>query len=208
MPQNSKEIPKFIHEPYEELSQDLQNTYLKWKMFRQIFGPDSNAIDFLDDHAPSFFLAVHDSFISDFVISVSRFTDSTSRTLTLNYVVEQLEKSTYSNLVKKLRVLQNEIKTMSDPIKKWRHNLIAHRSLKSVGTSSSEPIPEVRWDQIEAILEKIAEALNTIKVYFTGTEIGYEDIITHGDGNEVLRLMRLGADAEAAQIKADLTDKQ
>ncbi len=81
---SSKEIPGFLCEPYEELSRDLQYTYLKWKMYRQIFGPESNAIKFLDDHAPSFFLAVRDSFLADLVISVTRFTDTTRGTLTLN----------------------------------------------------------------------------------------------------------------------------
>lgn len=208
MPQISTEIPTFLLEPYEELSRDLQNTYLKWKMYRQLFGPESNAIEFLDDHAPSFFLAVRDSFLADLVISVTRFTDSTKGTLTLSSVVKHLEKSSYSNLVATLRSLQGGIVTLSKPIKKWRDNLVAHRTLKSAGASPQEPLPDVSWDQIDAVLDKLAEALNTIQANFTNAETGYADIITHGDGDEVLRLMRLGAEAEAAQIEADLSDEQ
>jgi len=210
MPQGSRssEIPAFLRELYEELSQDLQNTYLKWKMYRQVFGPESNAIDFLDGHAPSFFLAVRDSFSADLVISVTRFTDSARGTLTLSSVVKHLEKSSHSDLVATLKSLQAEIVILSKPIKKWRDNLVAHRNLKSAGASPQEPLPNVSWDQIDAVLGKLADALNAIQVYFTNADTGYSDIITHGDGDEVLRLMRLGAEAEAAQIEADLADEQ
>lgn len=207
MPQDSPEIPAFIREPYEELSRDLQNTYLKWKMYRQVFGPESNAIDFLDGHAPSFFLAVRDSFSSDLVISATRFTDPTKGTLTLSSIVKQLDKSSYSELTATLKSLQFEIVTLSAPIKKLRDNLVAHKDLKSAGASPQEPLPNVSWDQIDAVLGKLADALNAIQAHFSNSDTGYGDIITHGDADEVLRLMRLGAAAEAELIKADLAEE-
>ncbi len=206
MQDDSSEIPEFIREAYEELSRDLQTTYLKWKMYRQVFGPESDAITFLDDHAPSFFLAVRDSFVSDLVISVTRFTDKTKGTLTLTSIVKQLEKTAHASLAKKLDSLQTEIISKSEPLKAWRDNLVAHKSLKAVGATPEEPLPNVSWDHIDSLLEELSDTLNTIQDHFCQSETGYADIITHGDGNEVLRLMRLGADAEAAENKALLSD--
>jgi hypothetical protein len=132
----------------------------------------ANAIDFLDNHAPSFFLAVRDSFLADLVISVTRFPDSTKGTPTLSSVVKHLEKSSHCDLVDTLWLLQGEIVTLSKPIKKWRHNLVAHRTLKFAGASPQEPLPDVSWDQIDAVLEKLVEALNAIQAYFTNAETG------------------------------------
>ena len=83
----SQKIPDFIRDQYEELSCDLQNTYLKWMMYRQLFGGGSELLNFLDDRASSFFVAVQDSFITDLVVSVSRFTDTTKGTLTLGSII-------------------------------------------------------------------------------------------------------------------------
>ena len=135
------------------------------------------------------------------VVSITRFTDKSKGSLTLNSIIKQLEKSSATDLVAKLKESQKEIGIEAQPIKKWRDNLVAHRSLKSVGVKPQEPLPNVTWSQIDSILEKLAEALNEIHVHFCDSEIGYAEIITHGDGDEVIRLMRLGVQAEAEEFK-------
>lgn len=206
MTEQSLNIPEYIRESYEELSRDLQNTYLKWKMYRQIFGSGPDPLDFLDSHAPSFFLAVRDAFTTDLVISVARFTDKTKSTLTLSTIIKSIEKSTHSTLSASLKSRQEAIIMSSATIKQWRDNLMAHKSLKSVGVSPEQPLPDLTWDEIDAVLEQLAGALNAIQVHFCKSETGYADIITHGDADEVLRLMRLGAMAEADELAQILSD--
>ena len=196
----SQKIPDIIRDQYEELSCDLQNTYLKWMMNRQLFGGGSELLNFLDDRAPSFFVAVQDSFITDLVVSVSRFTDRTPGTLSLGSIIKQLRKSCNSGLASELEELDKEIIEASKDVKTLRGDTVAHKGLSKLG----KPLPNVSWSDVDAILEKLARALNLIARHFLNSEIGYKDCITHGDAAEVVRLMRRGVAHEEAEIQQAL----
>ena len=196
----SQKIPDIIRDQYEELSCDLQNTYLKWMMNRQLFGGGSELLNFLDDRAPSFFVAVQDSFTADLVVSVRRFTDTRKGTLSLCSIIKQLKNNRYSDLASKLEKHRSEIAKVSSAVKIQRDNLFAHKSLSTL----ENPVPNVSWSEVDAILEGLARALNLIARHFLNSEIGYKDYITHGDAAEVVRLMRRGVAHEEAEIQQAL----
>lgn len=165
----------------ESLSNHITELHAEWKVLLQLYGVGKERTDFLFGVAGSFFDTVYRTLIRDILLGIARLTDP-ARTgpktkkkgavkPKTNLVLERLarlpEVRTHSELLAAVRAKLAEIKTKSAAIRDYRNKYLAHLDLRAALGPTSDVLPGIKRQDIQAVLDDFAELFN-----FVGSRLG------------------------------------
>ncbi len=186
-------IPKNIDSVYQELKSEVVSLHARWKVFRQLFAGSARRIDLLNACARTFFYLVQETLWADVQISLSKLTDPTRGTLSLQHLQKRLAGEGDAQLAKKLGDILDALLTACEPFHRWRNKRLAHLDLATALNQQAHTLAGVSREMIEQALHLVREYMNGIERHYHDAEIGYEHFIMAGhDGDALVHILSEG----------------
>ena len=144
-----------------------------------------------------FFYTIEDVLIGDVQIALSKLTDpartGANENLSLEQLLERVEKHNEANLQVALRQKLDELKKKCVPFRTWRNKRLAHLDLTTTMKITHNPLPGVSRQMVEDALELVRKLMNTIEIHYDKSETGYEHfIMTASDGEALISMLKYG----------------
>jgi len=198
-------IPVELREIYGHLAGSVIETQGLFQELETLYTSEENA-KLLDTTAQTFFVRHQHLLISQIILSVSRLTDekqsgnrkNPQENLTLTQLLDARVLGPERMLI--LQKKWTVIKAATEPMRKYRHKILAHASKVHYLAPSTTLGKNITITTMRAMLEQIADYLSTFDFFFTGVDSPVNYPWTVGEAPELLAYLKLGV---AAQVKSD-----
>ena len=177
---------KVLQEHIDAFGQDFGRVYyavwnewvsglVRYEEMREMFGTDEK-LALLNMVEPVFFADVQQLFWHDLMLHVTRLTDKSKKALK----IESLERFLTSDqkLVKKVTKHRKAAVVAATPVKAWRNERIAHRSLSRALNSSPKPLAQVKLKTCKEVLDHAHAVLETINLHYRDS--GIVNMVSYG----------------------------
>jgi AbiU2 len=176
----SEKIPQELKELYGYLSGALVEAHESFLALEKLY-TNKDIVALMNRTAPEFFVLLRELLAHNIFLCIARLTDKPDtggrENLTLSRIVRELSDQKYSQLRSRLDAKCKKIEKLSDPIRLYRHKLLAHADkvehLKE-NTVLGNKIP-VKF--LRELLEEIADFLNTFDYEFTNAKTNYPALV-------------------------------
>jgi len=190
------DFPDELEPIFEGLQDDLVWLHGRWKLYRQLYAESELRIELLNETASSFFYQLQNTLLDDVILSIARMTERKEiagrENLVLAQIIDKLDDSKHSDLQGRLERQLAKIEEVCKPLRKNRHQLIAHRDLEAA--ISDTDVPGISRAQVEEALSAIRKFMNTIQGYFADSETGYDNFIMQADANSLVAALKRAFD--------------
>jgi len=197
-------MPDDLQKDFQTLHNDFANLYVRWNMYREIFGTNERRTNLLNETAPSFFGTVQRVLLDDVLGGIARMTDKSASqdNLTLRRLLEELDDNTHKALKDELLKRLSQVDSACADIRIIRHKRLAHRDYKHAVAPDENPLPGISRRTVGAAMSAIADFMNSFQFPFTETQIGYENSIAGpGDATSLLSALRRAVEHRKMQIE-------
>jgi AbiU2 len=183
-------LPAELANVFEELNQNISWLHANWLIFEQLFAAGEERVELLNEFAPIFFRLCQDSFSDNVILSIARLTDPPKSmgkdTLSFEQLISKVDPTKYPNLRSTLSQQCADLKACCKSIRDVRNRRLAHNDLHIALGSHSNLLPDILKDEIDDVLRRIRELMNTVWVYFNpDSELGY-DVVMPNDGEAII----------------------
>lgn len=165
--------------------------HFKWKIIEQLYF-DPEAVNILNDTAPSFFNVIYGSLQTDFILSMSRAADPATQGKFDNLCFEQLINvlivERHMRLAMKLWSVISKSDKRIETIRMHRDKRLSH-SDRDVRIGVVNPPPVLLKKEVERVLKDFRFALHFVEDYFALPRTTFEDIAASGDGNTLIWIL-------------------
>jgi hypothetical protein len=200
-------IPAELREIYGHLAGSVIETQGLFQELEILYMSEENT-KLLDSTAQTFFIRHQQLLISQIILSVSRLTDekqsgnrkNPQENLTLTQLLDAEVLGPDRQLV--LQKKWTAIKAATEPMRKYRHKILAHASKLHYLAPSTTLGKNITITTMRAMLEQIADYLSTFDFFFTGVDSPVNYPWTAGEAPELLAYLKLAVDARE-KIDAD-----
>jgi hypothetical protein len=199
----SAKIPAALRKVYGHLAGIVIETLGCYEELITLFGDSKETIQLMNATAPAFFMRHEHLLIDHIILCLSRLTDenqSGSRknrqeNLTLARLLE-LPEAEFDALRVDLKKKWKEIKAAAEPVRLYRHKLLAHMSLMHYLSPSTSLANGIMMKSVRNLLDQILDYLAAFDYFFTGvdTPVGYP--ASYGDATDLIAYLRLTVEAE------------
>jgi len=177
---------------FQGLHADLVGLYVRWLMYRQLFGTSKKRVELLNRRAPAYFGIAQATLFDDVLSGIARITDKTvvcgKDTLVLRQLIEELDPATHATEIAALQTNQTTVAAAVAPITTIRHKRLAHRDMQFALNPTAHPLPPMDRQQVEDALAAIADFMNTFQNLFGEDQYQYAETVTNlGDGDALIR---------------------
>jgi hypothetical protein len=165
---------KFMGEPlgklFYALWQEVAWLYSKWAEYVELFGTKPSRINLLNEAAPLFFRIVQDSLWEDTILHIARLTDPHKSVGKENLTIQAIPYLVSDRDIAQtiFNLIEVAIRT-SEFCRDWRNRRIAHRDLKLAIEEGITPLKPASHEKVKQALNSIAEVLNAVSEYYTGS---------------------------------------
>lgn len=190
-------MPAEVSEPFEVIKGDVVNLHAKWKVYRQLFATSDADRVFLEA-AHNAFALIHESMISDVVMTLSRLSDPARQGKNANLSLEHLATALSAvgelELTEEVRQKAAAASKACEVARRHRDKTLAHRDLAVALGGSAASVPRLSRQKIEEALAAVRECLNAIELHFRLGRYPYESVIVPLGGDTLMsRLKRAAA---------------
>ena len=194
---------------YSALMNDVTLLHAKWRQYKQLYAHSRERVALLNEVSGYFFGVVQRTLWENVLLSLARLTDPPKSVGKDNLTLERLPDLIGNpKLACELKGLVEAVHKACKSARTWRHRRLAHSDLGLALASSSDPLPGVTREEVEAALEAIRAALNRLAAHYWQSEMDYYPVIPHGgDGDSLVYFLDQGVRAEARQRKCLLEGK-
>ena len=191
--EQQEKLPLELADVFEELNQHISWLFANWLIFKQLFASGEERVQLLNKFAPIFFRLCQDSFSDNVLLSIARLTDppksSGKETLSLEQLVSKVDPVKYSELRSALNQQFSTLRDSCEPIRNIRNRRLAYNDLRIALELDPNPLPDILKDEVDNVLQRISELMNTVWAYFNpDSELGYE-VIMPNDGEAIIRAL-------------------
>ena len=151
---------------YAELWQEIVYLHKKWNEYVSLFGSKPERITILNKAASNFFRLVQDVFWDDIILHIARLTDPPATGKNANLTILALPSIAPEQIKHKLEDLAAALVLKVEFCREWRNKLVAHKDLSVALSGTANQIQGGSRDQINAILDSLAEIMNVIASHF------------------------------------------
>jgi hypothetical protein len=205
-------IPAELRDIYEHLAGSLMDTLGVLDELTVLFSTSKEAVASMNQTAATFFVRHEQLLIHHIVLSVARFTDP-ERSGHRGNPQDNLVLSRLLNLKREQKRLRNDlaarlkvIKTLAEPMRRYRHKLLAHASMAEYLAPATNIGGDITLGSMRDVLTKIGEYIGTFEEFFTGNDATFYYPRSYGEAGDLLEYLRLGLDAEKKQNEDRLKD--
>jgi AbiU2 len=192
-------IPAHLRDVYVALENELVWIHGRWIMYRQLFGTNELRIELLNDVAPSFFGELQSLWMDYILLEICRITEIKPKNLVLRQFCKLLGKNQYPSLAIELDGILENVRRTTEPLRAVRNRSVAHLNRSTVLGTRQSPLPGISRQNIEDALGAIREFMNAIELEFSGTELGFEDLIMQDDANTLIFNLRRAVEYRALE---------
>ena len=165
-----------------------------WKVYRQLFGTSEARVDLLSKFVPDGAGLIQRTLVDSVILAACRLCDPPgmrrNKNLTLQRLVDSLDPKPDSKQKAYFNSQLASIKNLVNTLRKHRHKRLAHSDLK-IAMAKMELLPGVSRQAVEDVLRAIRELLNTINLSYRNTEVAYEYVDLHGDGDALIWCLQM-----------------
>lgn len=205
------EIPNDVSVVYEELKNEINWLYAKWKIYQQLYGKNEKRVDMLNECAGMFFYIIEQALRYDISISASKLTDPArsgkSENLSLYQLQERIEENCDQYFAVESRKILEVVNSRCAPLRSWRNKKLAHLDLEVAMNTAATPLPQFSRKEIGNALSSIAEYMNNIEGFYRDSYHAYEMVSIPTDANALVGVLKWGLRYEdlrnSGQIKID-----
>jgi HEPN superfamily AbiU2-like protein len=205
-------IPAELRDIYEHLAGGLMDTLGVLDELTVLFSTSKEAVALMNQTAATFFVRHEQLLIHHIVLSVARFTDP-ERSGHRSNPQDNLVLSRLLNLKPEQKRLRNDlaarlkvIRTLAEPMRRYRHKLLAHASMAEYLAPATNIGGDITLGSMRDVLTKIGEYISTFEEFFTGNDATFYYPRSYGEAADLLEYLRLGLDAEKKQNENRLKD--
>ncbi|MCL5275004.1 MAG: hypothetical protein M1434_09730 [Chloroflexi bacterium] len=200
-------MPTTLREIHDGLSTEFNWICAKFKVYKQLFEPDTDTTKLLNAKVRDLSVIIENSLADDILVSVCRITDGLKSVghecLVLEQLAENIDGCSPDETILKEHVRKEsiDIRDYCEDFRQWRNNRIAHANLAISLNRPVAPLPTVHIKKIEEALRRISHLMNSVEGHFNSMEIRYEDIILRGDGRDLVFFLRKADEYEERERK-------
>lgn len=169
----------------EILKNDLAEIVWRWDQWRAIFVGDGARQQLLSRTAPAFFGLLNELLLDDVLLRLSKLGDENSDALHLKRLAKEARHRVGPERASRAEDLVRRYNEATQPIRRHRHDRIAHKNYNSA--LGMAPLPSIEFSRIERAAD-LAEKLLRLLDPNDG-EFMYRDMIANGDARALLRLL-------------------
>lgn len=161
-----------------------------WSVFGQLFDGTAENVALWNRAGGGAAQDIHDSMVEKVLMHLARLTDKDTRTLSITYLIDNLEAQFDDEFRADLRDRLAKIKSSLESIKVHRDKRLAHLDRDS--TLGDFTLPSINGSHVDQALVQIHELFQQLWLTHLGCEFGYDSIVTTGNGDQLLACLRLG----------------
>jgi hypothetical protein len=178
-----KNLPDDIREIFMWLCQDVAHIQFAWTFYIELF--TSKDYEDVADLAAASFRVIEEAVRADITMSICRISDPAKNNLTFKTLARKC------NDIHDINILVDEFLASCEPIRRIRHKKIGHNDLNTRIDPLNNPLPGVGQKEINEILTRAKQILNTVIVNYASVEL-YFDAIMPGSAKNLLYFLKLG----------------
>jgi AbiU2 len=169
-------IPPELKELYGYLSGALVEAHESFLALEKLY-MRRDVVALMNSTAPEFFVLLQQLLAHNIFLCIARLTEKPEvagrENLTLSRLVLELSDQKYSELRSRLHEKRKKIEDLSDPVRLYRHKLLAHADKVECLKETADLGEKIPIKLLRELLEKISDFLNTFDYEFTNAETDY-----------------------------------
>jgi hypothetical protein len=174
------------------LHANLVGLYVRWLMFRQLFGTSKERVELLNRLAPAYFGIAQATVFDDVLRGIARITDKTvvcgKDNLVLRQLIDELDPATQATEVAAPETKQAAVAAAVGPITTTRHKRLSHRDMQFALNPTAHALPPMDRQLVDDALAAIADFMNTFLKLFGEDQYQYAETVTGlGSGDALIR---------------------
>jgi len=187
-------FPPTIRQLWSGLDAEVTQLHARWIMYRQLYGTSKERVDLLNASAGSFFAALQDMWLHEVQLCLSKLDDpATSRfgaNMTLKALHEGLVDAGEESAATKLHACVPQFTEACKKIRHRRNKWIAHYDRKTM--LGEDPRMSASRAEVEAALEALRNAMNALRIHYSGNGCAYEHVSLQSDGDALIHCLKQG----------------
>jgi hypothetical protein len=168
-----------------------------------LFSTSKEAVELMNKTAPTFFARHEQLLIHHIILSVARLTDrrqsgsrkNAQENLTLIRLLD-LPDPNHHQLRSDLQSRWKTVSADAEPMRQYRHKLLAHASLAEYLSPSTMLGEGITIASMKALLEKIGDYLSAFDCFFTSVEAPFYYPRSYGEAGDLLAYLKLAVETE------------
>jgi hypothetical protein len=186
----TREMPEAVREVYDPLFRMVITTHHDWQLMLQVYVGEEN-VGLLRRFGGIFFGRVQHQMHDAVVLGICRLTDPSrvtnnpkKQSLSIPRLIEAVE-TDHVGLPDRLKLheVMKELKAASEPFRKRRNRIIAHRDWET----RNELCPVTKVHEIDEALRLAARIMNAVSGHYKNTTDSYTIPPSLGDGDHFMR---------------------
>jgi len=197
-------FPDSLKNEYHQMKIEISWINKKFEIYRQLYY-QPETVGLLMISAPSFFQMYQQQMIDDIILSIAKLTDpakerfGNKHNFSLMSVKEQLPEKEFPQLYPRLDQLYAMLHGLATKLNVWRNRRIAHNAREVA--LKQEAVPTIRHEQIRKCIEALIAIMRHIDRCFDLGDGPYEAFYLTGDGDTIIKLLRMAHDHKQCLIK-------
>jgi hypothetical protein len=199
-------IPEKLRETYAHLVGIVLDTLGVLDELTVLFSTSKEAVNLMNKTAQTFFVRHEQLLIHHIILLISRLTDkkesgphkNRQQNLTLERLLDLQgpeHDKLRTDLVKRLKTIQTD----AEPMRQYRHKLLAHADLADYLSPSTTLGTNITITSMRDLLRKIGDYLVAFDSFFTGVDSPLSYPRSYGEAADLLEYLKLGVEAEKKQ---------
>lgn len=199
-------IPVELQAMYGRLAGSFIDTLGVLDELTVLFSTSEEAVTLMNKAAATFFSRHQQLLVHHIILSVSRYTDpeqSGGGSGQENFVLSRLLalEPEHQKLRDDLETRLKEIKALAQPLRQYRHKLLAHASMAEFLDPAATIGSDITVGSMRDVLMKIGEYISAFEGFFTGNDAPFYYFRGYGEAADLLEYLKLGLEAEKQQYK-------
>ncbi|MEW6348148.1 MAG: hypothetical protein AB1646_03745 [Thermodesulfobacteriota bacterium] len=184
-------IPQDVDDIFRRLEKEVWWLQIHWKTYHQLFNHSKSRFQMLHECCDAAFSCIRNALETEILMSLCRLTDDDKDVLSLKKLHGQIGKNGQEELGRKLRGTWKCILKKRQQIEEHRNNRLAHLNREIALNERPGPGP-IMAKELEGAITALQEYLSTIRSHFTQAPAFASDVLTVGDGETLVSLIRDG----------------
>jgi hypothetical protein len=193
---SSSNVPFEFVDIFDKLRTEIVWLHVRWLTYRDLFAESPQRVALLTESAGLFFFILHDLFIDEIQICLSKLTDPAKirkyENLSLECLQAKLDQFGDPKLATKCRTLLDTIHDQCQVFRVRRDKTLAHLDLQTAMKQLSTPLPGVSRQMISDALKSTRDYMNLVDLHYNESEMAYEHFIGHDGAPSLLATLRAG----------------
>ena len=191
---------------YENVYQQVVRLHAHWRILHQLFSTEERR-RFLDEKASAFFGIIQEALTESVLMALMRLTDPAEtrrgrdQNLSLARLVESVRGSD-DEFSRSIDETLQEIQYHCGAFREWRNRVIAHTDQPTV--FRVRPLPAILQEEIERAMQSIRGLMHRIEYHLQKGDVRYEEVISKGDGDDIVFFLQQAEEYENYQRDRDL----